>query len=282
MTKEVSRRELFGIGAVAGGALAAGSLLSCTEAPAPEKAKDVKPPSKEATLPAHEKTPEKKAAPWGYSPIDPEKVAERAYAGYYKAQCGYGVFESILGTLGDEKGAPYNTFPNDMMKVGEGGLNGWASLCGSLNSAAMAMSLLLPDKERKALVDELFTWYEQTELPGWTPKVAKYPIKDVTNKSNSILCHASVGKWCEKAKVNSFSKDRSERCARVTAVVAKKAVELMNAQVGGTFKSVALTTDETKHCRSCHDKAGLVENTRGQMSCGSCHTDIVNVKKGHY
>ena len=280
MAETVSRRELFGFGAVAGGALAAGSLWSCAEAPKPAepKAAAAPPPT---TLPAHPATAPD--APWGYATQDPEKVAERAYAGYYKGACCYGVFAAIVGALGDAKGAPYSTFPNEMMKVGEGGLNGWASLCGALNGAAMAMSLALPEKDRKPLVDELYTWYEQTELPGWTPKVAKNPTKDVTNKANSILCHASVGKWCEKAGVNSFSKERSERCARVTAAVAKKSIELMNAQAAGSFKAVALTKDDTKHCRSCHDKAGLVENTRGQMDCAPCHVEPRVVKKGtHY
>ena len=281
MSENVSRRELFGFGAVAGGALAAGSLLSCVESPKPaEPVKSSPPPVAEVkpvTIgPAAPKTP------WGYSPLDPAKVAERAYGDYWKGACCYGSFEAIVGQLGDEKGAPYNTFPNDMMRVGEGGLNGWASLCGALNGAAMAMSLLLPEDKRKPLVDELYTWYEQTELPGWTPKVAKNPSKDVTNKSNSILCHASVGKWCEKAGVTSFSKERSERCGRVTAAVAKKAVELMNVQLAGSFKAAALTTEETKHCRSCHDRGGIVENTRGQMSCGGCHIDARNVKTGHY
>jgi len=286
MSENVSRRQLFGIGAVAGGALATGTLWSCAEAPKPAEPVKANGPAAtdpKGSLPAHDKTAVAPKSPWGYSPLDPEKVAERGYAGYYPNQCCYGAFESIIGSLAEAKGAPYNTFPVDMMKVGEGGMNGWASLCGALNGAAMAMSVLLPDKERKALVDELFTWYEQAELPGWKPKVAKNPTKDVTNRSNSILCHASVGKWCEKAGVNSFSKERSERCARVTAAVAKKAVELMNAHVAGSFKAVAFATDDTKHCRTCHDKGGLVENTRGQMDCAPCHVDARVIKRtGHY
>jgi hypothetical protein len=281
MAENVSRRELFGIGVIAGGALAAGSLLASAEVPAPAAPA----PAKEAAA----KPAQAAAAPavpkgaWGYAPLDPEKVAERGYSGYYPNQCCYGSFEAIIGSLADAKGGPYATFPVDMMKVGEGGMNGWASLCGALNGAAMAMSLILPDKERKPLVDELFTWYEQAELPGWKPKVAKNPTKDVQNAAHSILCHASVGKWCEKAGVNSFSKERSERCARVTGAVAKKAVELMNAQAGGTFKAVSFAKDETKHCRSCHDKAGLVENTRGQMECAPCHVEPRVIKKGgHY
>ena len=284
MTQDVSRRDIFGIGAIAGGALATGTLWACSEAPKPAAAKEARETAKDVKTPApsHEAAAPKPTLPWAYAKLDGEVVAERAYAGYWKGACCYGTFESVVGLLGDQKGAPYSTFPSEMMKVGEGGLNGWASLCGALNGAAMAAALLLTEEQRKVVVDELYTWYEQTELPGWTPKVSKNPSKDVANKAGSVLCHVSVGKWCSKANVKAFSKERSERCGRVTAAVAKKLVELMNAQVDGKFQRAALMTDQTKHCRSCHDKNGTIENTRGQMACGGCHIDAANVKSGHY
>lgn len=35
--------------------------------------------------------------PWPYKPIDPEAVAQRAFADYYKGECMYGTFEAVVG-----------------------------------------------------------------------------------------------------------------------------------------------------------------------------------------
>ena len=48
-----------------------------------------------------EKIPE---VPWTYKKLDPIAVAERAYPGYYKGGCSYGVFEGIIGELKKEVG----------------------------------------------------------------------------------------------------------------------------------------------------------------------------------
>ena len=51
-----------------------------------------------------EKIPE---VPWTYKELDPIAVPERAYPGYYKGGCSYGVFEGIIGELKKEAGYPY-------------------------------------------------------------------------------------------------------------------------------------------------------------------------------
>ncbi len=59
--------------------------------------------------------------PWPYKKLNPEAVAEKAYPEYYKGACCYGVFESIIGELRAEVGAPYTMVPTSMMIYGEGG-----------------------------------------------------------------------------------------------------------------------------------------------------------------
>lgn len=213
--------------------------------------------------------------PWPYKKLDSIAVAESAYDGYYTGACNYGVFESIIGALRKEVGFPYTAFPSAMMVVGEGGVAQVASLCGSLNGAAHAIFLItggLDKKQREvpfALIQDLYNWYEQTPLPDYKPKNAKYQI--VTSVSKSNLCHVSVSKWCKVAKVKSFSKERSERCAWLTAAVAKQTVDLLNKQADGAFKPTYVMPADVKACRSCHDQKGTIENTRAMMDCGGCH-----------
>ncbi len=224
-------------------------------------------------------TADKQAAPlelpWPYKKIDPLAVAEAAYAGYYKGACCYGVFEGIIGQLKKEIGAPYTTFPSAMLVVGQGGVADTASLCGCLNGAASAIFLVTGGMENKKrelpyqIIWEVFNWYEQTELPDYRPKTPKFEI--VKSVSRSTLCHISVTKWCKAAGFKAFSKERSERCAWLTASVAKYTAELLNSNADGAFKMAHPLTAATKTCRGCHDKGSKLENTRAMMDCGGCH-----------
>ncbi len=70
-----------------------------------------------------------------------------------------------------------------------------------------------------------------------------------------------------------FSKERSERCGRLTADVAKKTVELLNAIHEGTFVPAHPLDESTKQCKECHTKGSTLEDARGKMACWSCHSD---------
>lgn len=213
--------------------------------------------------------------PWPYKKVDPLAVAEAAYAGYYKGACCYGVFEGIIGELRKVIGAPYTTFPSTLLVVGQGGVADTASLCGALNGAASAIFLVTGAMEPKkreipySLIQEVFNWYEQSNLPDYRPKNPKYEI--VKSLSRSTLCHVSVTQWCKVSGFKAFSKERSERCAWLTASVAKYTAEVLNSYADGAFKTAHPLTAETKTCRSCHDKGSKLENTRGMQDCGGCH-----------
>ena len=213
--------------------------------------------------------------PWPYKKIDPLAVAEDAYAGYYKGACGYGVFEGIIGQLKKEIGFPYTMFPSTLLVITQGGVADTASLCGALNGAASAIFLVTGAMEPKkrevpySIVQEVFNWYEQTELPDYRPKSPKFDI--VKSVSRSTLCHISVTKWCKVSGFKAFSKERSERCAWLTAAVAKYTAELLNSHADGAFKMAHQLTAATKTCRGCHDKGSKLENTRAMMDCGGCH-----------
>jgi len=162
-----------------------------------------------------------------------------------------------------------------MMKYGKGGVADWATLCGALNGAAAAIYLVSSKPE--PVVDELFGWYQQEKLPVHQPKESKLEI--VSSFSRSTLCHASVSQWCKASKFKAFSEEREERCARLTADVTKKSVALLNQELAGTFKPIFPIPESEKQCRTCYDKGGTLENTRGKIDCSPCHFNLGTAHK---
>ena len=220
------------------------------------------------TMGADGKTP---GYPWPYVKLDPISCAESAYKAFLEGHCMFGVFTGTVGEYAKKMGAPYNGFPFPMMKIGAGGGGDWGTLCGTLNGAMLTISLF--SRDPKPLVDELFSWYGQEPLPDYRPAKPRVEIK-VKSISKSPLCHVSVSKWCKAAKVKSFSLDRDERCAWLAASVARKTVELLNAQAEGTFSVIYPLPKRVQECRTCHDKSGMVENTRSKMECDACHFSL--------
>ncbi|AEA47831.1 C-GCAxxG-C-C family (seleno)protein [Archaeoglobus veneficus] len=208
--------------------------------------------------------------PWPYVKLDPAVVGEKAYEKYYEHHCMFGVFDAIVDKLREKVGYPYTTFPSEMMVYGKGGVAGWATLCGALNGAAAAIYLVSNDPD--PIINELYQWYCQEELPDFRPKNPKFEIPK--SVSGSPLCHVSVTNWCKATGFKAFSKERSERCAWITASVAAKTVELLNAQADGTFVPAYPLPDRVKQCRGCHDKGSALENTRGKMDCTQCHFNL--------
>lgn len=208
-----------------------------------------------------------RTVPWAYAKLDPAAVAERAFLGFKKGHCMYGSFEAIVGTTAEKLGPEYQNFPYDMMFYGAGGVQGWATLCGSLNGAAAAFALL--SHKPGPLTDALYSWYEKTALPSYVPKGTRFP--NIASVSGSPLCHTSISRWCKVSKKKSFSPERDERCGVLTASVAMRAVELLNAQFDAQTLPV-LTDEATKKCATCHTNEGsLIEDARTKMTCGGCH-----------
>lgn len=181
----------------------------------------------------------------------------------------YGVFTSIVGVLGRTIGEPFRSFPCHMMQYGEGGAGGYGSLCGALNGGAAVIGLFERDKKRREqLIGELCSWYETAALPAYRPATPG-AIDVPKSEAQSVLCHVSVRRWCKASGCAANSKERKERCSRLTADVAAKTVELLNRNLlpSPTFAGLPA---ETKSCISCHGKQDL-DDTKGNMNCRSCH-----------
>ena len=250
----LTRREVLGtVGVVAGSC----ALSSCAM-------------NKMATFPNRAQKPD---FPWTYTELDPDITAQRAYRIYEKGHCMYGVFTSLVSQLAKEHGEPYRSFPVYMMRYGRGGTAGWGSLCGALNGSAALIGLFIEkDEDLKILIDEMFLWYEQTELPVYIPKRPTYNIEIPNSISVSVLCHVSVTRWCKVSGHKTFSKPQKERCKRLTADTAGKTVEVLNAHFAGRTSTTRQFNEKTKQCRSCHTKGSKLQNSHGKMSCTNCHS----------
>lgn len=265
----LNRREALGLlgGAVLGGVLAGFGGVAAT------------PQDGLAAKNAHlDKT---KAPAWVPRRLDPAECAPLAHAGYWKdgLGCCYGVFESIIGSMGRKHGAPYNQFPFLMMEVGKSGISEWGTICGALLGAASAFALFWGRKERDPMVTELFRWYEQTALPIFDPGAAGQGAQGPlpTHVSGSVLCHVSVSTWSLATGIDAASPRRGERCSRITADVAVKAIEIMNAKMDGGF-APALTSMAEPTCGACHGKGKASPILKGRMDCTPCHGGSVHVQ----
>lgn len=226
--------------------------------------------------------------PFKYVKLDPEVVRKKAHKGYYEAQCCYGVFWSILDELQQKEGYPFTQIPANMLYYGASGVAGWATLCGALNGAFAAINLVTDNEATSKLAHELLGWYSETPLPTQISNqyavdhaflVEEYKSDKALPQSvsNSPLCHTSVSKWCVESGFASGSKERSERCGRLSGDVAARTVELLNAyHIDGNFEAVYKLSAETEECRACHSKGKdyeLGQYTRGKMECMNCHEE---------
>jgi hypothetical protein len=187
----------------------------------------------------------------------------------------YGVFASVMSQLADKYGEPYRSFPVDMMIYGAGGVADWGSICGALNGSAALIGLFVEDEDEiKKLVNELFLWYQQTELPQHAPQKPGLDIEIAKSISDSVLCHVSVTRWCNVSGHKAYTKPQKERCKRLTADTAKKVVEILNAHFASSFTAALQHDEKTRQCMSCHTKGSELQDTRGRMDCNSCHTPL--------
>lgn len=211
---------------------------------------------------------------WQYVRLDPAVVAAEAYRQYPNGACMYGVFAGIMKVMATEQSESLPSFPIHMMKYGEGGVGSWGSLCGALNGGAAIFGLFEQNKQRRQnLIAQLFSWYETTELPAYQPKTAQDSTEFPKTIAGSVLCHVSAGKWCKESGNEVGGKEMNERCRRLTAQVAAKTVELLNANLLEPCKFAGLSP-EVKSCLSCHNKE--LHDTMGKMQCNGCHQQLSN------
>lgn len=194
--------------------------------------------------------------PWPYKKLDPERAADIAYENWYKGFCAYAVTSAILGQLQEKVGKPYTYLPIEAFSFGHGGTVGWGTLCGTLFGAGIATSFAA-GKDGEKILNDVMAWYSDTNLPAYKPSKERAAVKN-TNAAGSPLCHVSVGKWMAKEGVKFFSPQRKERCARLSADVAARTVNLLNAHAEGTYKPE-------------HKNQAKMHQMTTQNNCTDCH-----------
>lgn len=170
--------------------------------------------------------------PYTYAKLDPEKVADRAYACFSElGGCAAGVVGGIVSCLADEVGAPFTTFPIKMFQNGAAGY-GQNSLCGCLGGAAAAIGLVCEAADSKACLKEVMDWYKTSTLPtydrGSAPAVAQV-VPGSTECRDSLMQFFTA---VPEINYDMKHPDRINRCACLTADVARKTVEVLNAKFG--------------------------------------------------
>ena len=210
-----------------------------------------------ATVPGVIKHPD---GTWGYTPLDPNVCAERAYRAWYGKYCAYASFDGVIGELQDALGSPYTNIDPHMIKFGAGGISGWGTICGTGLGASLAVNIVAGTATGSAMAKDLLAYYSAVALPDYVPVgTPVYPYTPPASASDSPLCHVSVGKWM-KLSGNLFgTAERKERCARLSGNMAKKAAELLNDWHAGTYIAGAWGGPTG---------TGMT----GQNNCGDCHT----------
>jgi hypothetical protein len=216
---------------------------------------------------------------WKYSSLDPANTGELAYKYYSEGSCMYATVKSVISQLAEKFGEPYSSFPCELFKYGHGGIGGYGSVCGALNGAAALIGLLINDKQvQDRMISDIFQWYEKESLPKFTPQNQGSDFTPPTSISNSVLCHASNTNWSNISGFTVDSKERKERCRRLTGDVAMKVTDSFN-QIFASAYIPGTHIDETSGtCITCHGDEGKVSNTAVKMSCNSCHTESIGHK----
>jgi hypothetical protein len=211
--------------------------------------------------PANASTYEK----WPYKALNVDEVATIAYENYMNLFCAATVLKGIFTPLANAVGGPYATFPVESMKWAHGGVAGWGTVCGSLLGGNTAIGFVVGDTDTvEAMTNDLMFHYASTVLPTFKPAKGKWAEIRSTTRAETPVCHISVGRWMAEENVAFLSNERAERCARVSASVAARTAEMLNAweAAGGKYTPVnkplanVLTNGITSqnNCTDCHGK----------------------------
>ena len=172
------------------------------------------------------------AHPSTYAKLDPEKAADCAYKRFSElGGCCVGVVAGLVDCLAEAVGAPYTEFPVKMFQNGAAGY-GQNSLCGCLGGAAAVIGLVCESADSKACLKEVVDWYKTSTLPtydrGSAPAVAQV-VPGSPNCADSLLQFFQAA---PQINYDMSNPDRINRCACLTADVARKTAQVLNAKFG--------------------------------------------------
>jgi len=184
--------------------------------------------------------------------------------------------------LKEQVGHPWNTMPEHMFVHAGSGYSGHGTLCGALGVSACLINLVLYDEDHtyKTVVDRMMWWYAQMEFPTERfDDVSEFPGQ-VKVQAMTPLCHSSVTSWTMAAGTEVTSREKYERCAKVTGEVVYTVSHYLNEYFAGRWKPAKWEPSETiAHCVECHgpesypDYSEGMNHQQGHMECLLCHED---------
>jgi hypothetical protein len=155
------------------------------------------------------------------------RIKEKAYNFYWKCDCECGVVTAFY-----EEANLSIDFRKVRVLSGELPYR-WSSICGAVTGAFYVLAASLPEELLEKAVKEIINYHNRTPLPQFKGR-GNTPIPKAP--AGSILCRDSIINWCKAAKVNPRSRERTERCARITADIAGKTAELLKKYAVATVK----------------------------------------------
>lgn len=127
------------------------------------------------------------------------------------------------------------------------------------------IGLVTEGQTNEKLVNELMAWYKDFPFPEYQPAGLNLP----TTVAKSSLCHVSVTKWMRLTGLPRSAPERSERCAGLSADVAKFTANMLNQLFeSGDYNPAFKPADTVGECMTCHSG-----NAHGKESCVECHGD---------
>lgn len=209
----------------------------------------------------------------------------------------------MIGQLAENyPDSAYNQIPKGLFNFGGGGVNAWRNICGVPNGGAAMLKIVTGDSN---VIDQYMRWYEKTAFPtnaayedyadgGWTLPAAAVPKNNAPKAvPNTLLCHASHGRWLQAAGGpkgawvtkqfgGNVSLAGSDRCAKLVYDCVYKMVELINEFMSGATIAPPALDPSVNTCLTsgCHGGAGgydqeildCAPHVQGKMKCDeSCH-----------
>lgn len=186
-------------------------------------------------------TPEIELA-WEPRRADPSGLANLTYREFCLTGlgCGYSAFAGLIKTFAAQFGAPYDSFPFQLMSNRRGRYSGAGKTCGALIGAGAAITIFWGRQAGEPLIKELYDWYATTSLPVYAPSAEVLAqtggkgrdIPMPVSVAGSPLCTDSQVNWVRACDLKVQEQDKKERCGRLTVDVAAKAMELLNRKAG--------------------------------------------------
>jgi hypothetical protein len=178
--------------------------------------------------------------PWPWAKLDRKEVGEEGWKGWYGdfdkvgyyTGCAYGVVSAIVTPYQKKMGEKYY-FPLETLSSLRAGMMGGGGVCSALIGANLVFGLFAGPKVADVMLVDIMHWYSITPMPSFIPEKPKADPKSKTT-ADSIMCHASVLKFMTKEseasgkKIGFMTQPRPERCARLTADVAIKVMEMLD------------------------------------------------------